>query len=76
MSNWLVGKKYDDLLRKKREYKGEEEENDEKREIFTVLGGKKSFRKKTVQWGKNILFWAIYTPLDVDLQDILPLTRG
>ena len=39
--------------------------NREKGEIFTVLGAKNHFGKGGPGEGKNITFWARYTPLNV-----------
>ena len=56
MSYWLVGKKYDDLLKKKRKYiRVKKWKNAEKEEIFTVLGEKISFWRKR-GGGKNIKY--------------------
>ena len=54
MGYWLVGKKYDDLWVKKREYKGEEvEKQGNLGKIFTVHGGKNIILEKGAGEGQK-----------------------
>ena len=63
MSYWLVGEKYDGLLREHANIREKRRKNGGKEEFSLYLGEKKSFWKK---WGggqKKSNFRTIYTPV-------------